>query len=114
MGILNLFRTKSPDLDQLVLAQLQKASSNLAKPHAIEFFLYFPSQSVAEQAAPTIREAGFEVNVQRAPQGDQWLCFAKRTMVPELQELQKIRRNFATLATSLKGDYDGWGTEVVN
>ena len=71
MGILDLFRTKSPDLDQLALAHLQKAGSNPAKPYTIHFFVYFPSKSVAEQAASTVREAGFEVDGERAPQGDQ-------------------------------------------
>jgi len=114
MSILDLFRSKEkPDLDQAVLVQLRKAGSDLSKPHNIEFFLYFPTPSVAEMAAPTTRDAGFEVEVKRAAQGDTWLCFATKTMVPELPDLQKIRHNFASLAVSMNGEYDGWGTQVV-
>ena len=114
MSILDLFRPKvRPDLDQSVLVQLRKAGSDLTKPHHIEFFLYFPTQAVADKAALTIRNAGFEVDVRKAAQGDHWLCFATKTMVPELADLQKIRSDFVSLAAAMNGEYDGWGTPVV-
>jgi regulator of RNase E activity RraB len=114
MSLLDFFRPKStPDLDQSVLVQLRKAGSDLTKPHHIEFFLYFPTQPVADQAALTIRKAGFEVEARNAAQGDHWLCFATKTMVPELSDLQKIRGDFVRLAASMNGEYDGWGTQVV-
>ena len=114
MGILDLFRSKQKaDLDQLVLVQLHKSGSDLSKPHSIEFFLYFPTQSVAEDASYHIRDAGFEVEVRRAARGNSWLCFATKTMVASLPDLQRIRRNFMALAGSMNGEYDGWGTEVV-
>jgi regulator of RNase E activity RraB len=115
MGILDLFRSKQrTDLDQSVLVQLRKSGSDLSKPHNIEFFLYFPSQSVAEKASLNIRDAGFEVEVKRAAQGDSWLCFATKTMIPALPDLQRIRQSFMALAGSMDGEYDGWGTQVVN
>src|SRR4051812_17795833 len=86
--------SEKPDLDNSVLIQLRKAGSDLSKPHHIEFFLYFPTQAVAEQAAPKIRAAGFDVEVKQAAQGSEWLCFATRTMVPALAALQKIRLDF--------------------
>jgi len=114
MGILDLFRTKrKADLDHLVLVQLRKSGSDLSKPHNIEFFLYFPTQSVAKNASLKIRDAGFEVEVRRAGLGDSWLCFATKTMIPALPDLQKIRQNFMALAGSMNGEYDGWGTQVV-
>ena len=114
MGILDMFRSKQrPDLDQLVLVQLRKSGSNLSKPHKIEFFLYFPTQSVAEKASFNILSAGFDVEVSRAAQGDSWLCFATKTMIPTLPDLQGIRRDFMDLAASMDGEYDGWGTPVV-
>jgi regulator of RNase E activity RraB len=114
MGILDLFRSKQKtDLDQLVLVQLRNSGSNLSKPHKIEFFLYFPTHSVAERARLDIRDAGFEVEVRKAAQGDSWLCFTTKTMIPALAELHRIRQNFMTLASSMNGEYDGWGTQVV-
>ena len=114
MGLFSLFGcSKKPELDKSVLIQLKKAGSDLSKPHNIEFFLYFPTQSAAEQTAPRIRDAGFQVEVKQAAKGNDWLCFATKTMIPELSALQRIRRDFDSLAASLKGDYDGWGTPVV-
>jgi regulator of ribonuclease activity B len=104
---------KKGDPDQMVLEQLRKAGSNLSKPHKVEFFLYFPTQSAATEAAPAIRKAGFEVDVRPAAQGPGWLCFATRTMIPELTALQKIRRDFTAIAAAKGGEYDGWGTGIV-
>jgi regulator of RNase E activity RraB len=114
MGILDLFRRSKPSSpDQMVIAQLQKAGSNLVKPHAIEFFLYFPTESTANQASSRIRDAGFQSEVKKAAQGDMWLCFATKEMVPTQDALEAIRNNFDSLATSLGGEYDGWGCPVV-
>src|SRR5258708_25216662 len=113
MGIFSLFGcSKKADLDESVRVQLRKAGSDLSKPHKIEFFIYFPTQGVAEQAASRIRDGGFQVEVQKAAKGDAWLCFTTKTMVLDLAALQKIRRDFDALAVSLNGDYDGWGAQV--
>ena len=53
------------------------------------------------------------MEVRRAAKGDDWLCYATKTMVPDLLALQKIRRDSGSLADSLNGEYDGWGTPVV-
>lgn len=113
MGILDLFKGRPSGPDQAVLIQLRKAGSDLSKTHAIEFFLYFSSRSLAEQAANQVRREEFQVEVKRAAQGDEWLCFAIRQLIPELAALQKIRKDFDALATSLGGTYDGWGTPIV-
>ncbi len=114
MGLFSLLGcSKKPDLDESVLSQLKKSGSDLAKPHKIEFFLHFPTQAAAEQAAPHVRDRGFEVEVRAAAKGTDWLCYATRTMVPKLSELQQIRRDFDGLTAAAGGDYDGWGTPVV-
>lgn len=55
----------------------------------------------------------FQVKVEKAAKGDDWLCYVTKTMVPDLVALQKIRQDFTSLANSLNGEYDGWGTPVV-
>ncbi len=113
MDLFNLFRrSKKPDPDESVLIQLRKAGSNLSKPHEIEFFLYFPTEAIAEQAASHIREEDFEVTVKQAAKGSDWLCFATKKMVPEFAALQEIRRKFDSLSSSLGGEYDGWGPPI--
>src|SRR5437762_5198876 len=113
MGIFNLFgASDNPAPDELVLIQLKKAGSNLSKPHKIEFFLYLPSEAAAKMAASRIQEHGFQAAVKPPLKTADWLCFATKTMVPELSELQHIRRDFDRLTHDLGGNYDGWGTEV--
>lgn len=115
MGLFDLFgRPKQVSPDGQVLFQLKKVGSNLSKPHNVEFFLYFPTESVAEQAASQIRAAGFTVEVKPAAKGKDWLCFATRRMIPDIAALEQIRRDFTRLATTLGGEYDGWGTGVEN
>ena len=67
---------------------------------------------MAERAALQIRETGFQVEVMRAAKGNDWLCLATKSMVPEVSALQQIRRDFSSLAGMLKGEYDGWGTPI--
>jgi hypothetical protein len=114
MGLLSsLFGcTKKPDPDEAVIIQLRKAGSDLTKPHSIEFYLYFPSQSAAEQAAARIRQTGFQAEVRRAAKGDDWLCLGRKKIVPELSTIQGITRELKVLAKSLQGDYDGWEAKV--
>jgi hypothetical protein len=40
--------------------------------------------------------------------GEPWTCLAKKTMVPELKAMQKIRQQFVTIATANGGEYHGW------
>jgi len=102
VSIFDLFRSKeTPDLDRSVILQLRKAGSDLSKPHNLEFFVYFPTQSLAEQAALTMRNAEFQVDVSTVAQGDNWLCLATKTMVPVLPDLQKIRQDFVALSMSM-------------
>jgi hypothetical protein len=74
--------------------------------------LYFPTQEIPKQAAPKITASGFAVELKQGTHGTDWLCFATKTMVPDLSALQKIRQDFNALAASLNGVYDGWGTPV--
>jgi Regulator of ribonuclease activity B len=113
MGLLSLCGcSHKTDLDQSVRTQLRHAGSDLSRPHHIRFFLYFPTQAAAEQAASKIRAAGYDVKVEPAATGSDWLCFTTKTMVPGLPALRTIRIDFDNLAASLGGRYDGWGAGV--
>ena len=100
--------------DAKVLAQLKQAGSNLEKLHPIEFFLYFPSSEAAERAAAKVRDSGFAAIVKRAAKGSEFLVLATKTMVPTEAELINIRKEFGALTRVEKGEYDGWGTPIVN
>ena len=116
MGLLSsLFgRSKKQYIDERMLFHLKNQGSDLSKPHEIEFFLYLPSQFAAEEVALHIRGCGFAVEVKEPSDGMGWLCFATKTMIPKLSDLHEIRRDFNSLTASWGGDYDGWGTPVVD
>lgn len=101
------------DLDGSVLDQLVKAGSDLSKEHQPEFFLYFPDETTAERVAALIHADGFQVTVQRSPAADNWLCLATKTMALTHEEMTAIRGRFMLLASENHGEYDGWGTPVV-
>jgi len=114
VAIFDIFkRPKSADPDTVVLTQLKKAGSDLSKIHPVEFFLYFPNEQNAQKAADYIRAQVFQADVKRAAQGDEWLCVAKKLIVPSPEALQEIRRDFSAMARGLGGQYDGWGTPVI-
>ena len=112
-GVFGRWQKSLPDLDQQVLDQLKKAGSDLSKPHDIEFFLYFLTKESANSAAEEAAEEGANVKVERAADDSAWLCLATKRMVADHVELVRLRKKFNGIASRLKGEYDGWGTEVV-
>jgi len=101
------------DPDQKVLDQLHIAGSDLSKAHKIQFFLYFPSEEKATEASADIQAEGLHVEVQKGTTGTEWLCLAKKEMIPEHSELVRLRNVLESIAKKLNGEYDGWGTDVV-
>ena len=104
--------SKKLDLDEAVLVQLKKAGSDLSKPHKIDFYLYFPTKSVAEQAALSLRRTGFEVVVKKGADDKNWLCLATKPMILDLPAIRQTQHDLDRLAASLKGNYDGWEAGV--
>lgn len=112
-GFFSRWQKTAPDLDQQVLDQLKKAGSDMSKPHNIEFFLYFENQEAADRAAKQVEKDVENAKVQRAANDSAWLCFATKRMVPDHEELVRLRKRFNSIASESQGEYDGWGTEVV-
>ena len=114
MGIFNLFGSaEKADPDSAVLTQLKKAGSDLSKPHDIDFFLYFPKEAAAKEAAKDIEANVDTVKVELGPDKQNWLCFGNKRMVPDHDKLVALRKRFNEVARKGNGLYDGWGTEVV-
>ena len=102
------------DPDAATLRQLQKAGSDLAKPHTIEFFLYVPTEPAALEAAASLRLEGYTAEVRAAAGDDErWLCFATLTVVPAHATLHGAREQLERLAAELGGEYDGWAAQIV-
>lgn len=99
---------------QEVLQQLRDNGSDLIKPHDFEFYLYFATRALADQAADKIRQSGFtEADVTRSASGTSWLCVATKTIVPATANLADHARFFEESTAALDGEFDGWEAEIV-
>ena len=98
--------------DGQVIEQLRQAGSDLSKPHDIEFFLYFPTQSGAEAAAAEVKKKGFTAELQPR-RGDDWPLQLTKALRPTEKELLAIRAELSSIASKHGGEYDGWGSPVV-
>ncbi|WP_169742160.1 ribonuclease E inhibitor RraB [Arenimonas malthae] len=98
-----------------MIEHLKDAGSDLSKPHNIDFFFYFPDQASANAAAIDLRTLGYRI-VGIAPTSDEsaWHLKALRSMVPELAAMNQSTRELNALAARHGGEYDGWGTSVVD
>lgn len=98
--------------DEIVLAQLRAAGSDLSRAHNPEFFLYFASEEKARAACRRLEGQGFKVRVEPTAD-DRWLCLATKTLVLQSEVLAGLRLELSDLAQQLDGVYDGWGSPVV-
>jgi hypothetical protein len=105
--VFGFYQTTDPD--QLLIEQLSKSGADVSKPHDITFLFYFPSQDGATKALFDIYKKKFDAELTKPEKaGEPWTCLAKKTMVPELKAMQKIRQQFMTIATANGGEYHGW------
>jgi hypothetical protein len=96
-----------------VLGQLQESNSDTGKPHKFDFYLYFPTESNAKQAADQLRKDSYVVNVNESADGVGWLCKATKTLAPETAPLDKIHDFIQQIVADLEGDFDGWESDIV-
>ena len=90
--------TPRPDPDEAYLAAAKKEGYDLSKPYKLWFRLTSPPQC-EKQVDVRLQQAGFEVELW--PKGDVGtIVIARKTMVPDLAALQKIRQDFKSLGTS--------------
>lgn len=106
--------TDPRDPDGQVLAKLHSLGSDFTKLHPVDFFLYAPGQEEAKRMQQSLQESGYDADISAEPSGTRWLCVATKRMVPTHASLLRIRSEMITLAKRFNGEYDGWGTPVVD
>src|SRR5262245_39080067 len=100
------------DGDAATLDELAHAGSDLTREHNIEFYLYVPQPTDAQDIATELRAESTTVEVTKADDDASWLCLIQRRMIPDMAGLRGLRERFSALAANHDGEYDGWGTEV--
>jgi len=96
-----------------VLQQLNMFGSDTSKAHNFDFYLYLSSEATARAAAERVHKREFTTIVMMARSGDKWLCRASKTLVPESAPLDEIYKFFEQIVTDLRGELDGWESNVV-
>ena len=100
--------------DAHVIESLVAAGSDISKPHNVDFFMWMPSKAKAKVAAAEIEDLGYAIaSIDRPPGQSQWQVHATRVMAPQLQAMTATTRTLEAVAVKHGGDYDGWGTGVV-
>jgi Regulator of ribonuclease activity B len=94
--------------DRFVVEQLRQQGADLSRPRNIKHYLYFPSQSVANQAAQAFQVMGFSSEVREGADHKSWLALAKGATLVNQETVAKMRSQFTELASILSGEYDGW------
>jgi hypothetical protein len=89
------------------------AGSNLSKPHPIDFYIYVPSKEAAQRIADVLSNREFHVVVEPSASDSRWLALASKQVVPTSAALAQLRHDLTLLASSERGDYDGWEAAVV-
>jgi len=95
------------------LAALESAGSDLARPHPIQHYLYFPEKRTARKVGKSLKDEGYTVDVRRGAQGTDWLVLATHTAVPSADLIARVTGRMEALATSMHGEYDGWEAAIV-
>lgn len=99
--------------ERKMLHNLKREGSNLRLPHPIDHFIYFPTPAAAREAQHILKDWGFKVSPPDRVKG-RWSTQATRTMVLSKENVALTIDTMERLAGRLKGEYDGWGTPIIN
>lgn len=100
--------------DKAAINNLEMLGSDTERDHPFEFFLYFPDEWNAYAAAAHLFNLQFRVSVSFSEITDDWLCLATKDIKPTTGRILGLSRFLEKLADDNKGEYDGWGTPVLN
>jgi hypothetical protein len=104
---------ESGDLGRAICEQLEGLGSDVTKIHVFDFYLYFPSEDAAREAASVLRGRGFMTKVREGADEVSWLCLARVKTVPDMAVLREMGVLFENLVASFSGEFDGWESNVI-
>jgi hypothetical protein len=100
--------------DQAAVYNFEALAGDTQKDHPVEFFLYFPTEWDAYVATSQLLNLQFSTSVHYSESADEWLCMAAKEIKPTSKRLTELGNFMETLANGNNGNYDGWGTPVVD
>lgn len=100
--------------EDAALQKLHALGSAPDQNHPMEFFLYFPTEWDAYVAASQLLNLQFKTSVNYSDHSDEWLCLATKEVKPSSERLVELGDFLDKLAAGNNGNYDGWGTVVMD
>jgi hypothetical protein len=97
--------------DIALMGEMVKGGADLNQPRHALYYLYLPSEAVAQQAAERAAAAGYRTDVREPlPQyPDQWCVVSERDdAVLDVPGVRTADDLFQGIADDLGGDFDGW------
>jgi len=98
------------DQDAALIAKLESAGVDLAKPLDVEHFLTLPDERMARQVVAKLASTGGTVRLSPSLMGRSWTVRVAFPMVVTLQRITAIRAELGAFAADHGGEYTGWGT----
>jgi len=111
----NLPDIPNPTSGQVILDQLQRFGSDLTRTHDVSFWLYFPSEEAARQAAREAEYTGLSAEVTPPipdSSNSMWLCLLHCPHIPDESILDGICRLCDQLVAQFHREFDGWESRL--
>ena len=98
-----------------VLSQLKQMASDTGQQHQFDFYLYFQTQTSADNARSLIFKSQLfsGANITNRASENVWLCLVTKSIYPETDPLDEIWTFFKSIANMFDGEFDGWESNVV-
>jgi hypothetical protein len=85
----------------------------LKKIENVRHFLYFPSDTLAQQAGKALKEYGYGIEISFSEYSSQWLTLID-TPYHDEEAMDCDRARCEEVAELFQGEYDGWECEIKN
>lgn len=103
-------------LDYQLVEVIKGHGDPLTPKRDVRHFIYFFTQSSAEQFSARVRAEGFTVEckeIEPSSDGRSWSVLAARDDSVEHPQISEITGGLVDLATEFSGEYDGWEAMLV-
>lgn len=97
-------------LTAAALSRLAEDGCPMDQAIQIDFFLHVPDRQSGEAASLLAKELGYKCSVEWDPADRQWTCYCSKRMVPELGIVVDAEEELDSVARSVGGFGDGFGT----
>jgi regulator of ribonuclease activity B len=110
-------KSKKTDAGDIADAKAVKLANSISNdrgttPTLMRHYLYFSSESQAQNAAERLRARGLSVNVRLGADKKNWLALASQNTLQSPDQMEDVRDKMEAIAMEFGGEYDGWEVAI--